>query len=159
MSVEIEVKQVNLRQVAGNDKDADLLLKPGDRLSIRQIAGWKDIGGLHRYILQDRLSFVGSCRIDPEGAWLRCLQSRRLLPKNYERADRVLDKKEIKKTERQQLAASESLKTMTNTTIADNNGHWMSTTSEYSGKECLVPSLFLTTMRPTRSQGIGEYVK
>ena len=43
-SVVTTQKQVNLSSLAAGDSSADLLLKPGDQVSIRQMAGWKDIG-------------------------------------------------------------------------------------------------------------------
>jgi len=62
-SVQIEQKKVNLRQIAAGDTAADLLLKPGDQVSIRQIAGWKDIGAA--VILNGEVQFPGSYGIEP----------------------------------------------------------------------------------------------
>ena len=43
-SAEVEQKQVDLHRVDAGDLAADLPLKAGDLVSIRQIPGWKDIG-------------------------------------------------------------------------------------------------------------------
>ena len=42
--VRTEEKSIPLNEVLEGDKSADVLLKPGDVLSIRQLTGWKDIG-------------------------------------------------------------------------------------------------------------------
>jgi protein involved in polysaccharide export with SLBB domain len=42
--VRTEQKAINLGSAMEGDKSADVLLKPGDVLSVRQLTGWKDIG-------------------------------------------------------------------------------------------------------------------
>ncbi len=42
--VRTEQKVIKLGEAMEGDKNADLLLKPGDVLSVRQLTGWKDIG-------------------------------------------------------------------------------------------------------------------
>ncbi len=113
MSVEIAVKQVNLRQIGGGDKDADLLLKPGDRLSIRQIAGWKDIGAA--VTVAGQVQFPGSYGIDP-GEHLSSVIRRAggFLPEAYPQAV-VFDRPEIKeRSEETKLTIMRKVETMAN---------------------------------------------
>jgi protein involved in polysaccharide export with SLBB domain len=117
MSVEIAVKQVNLRQIAGGDKDADLLLKPGDRLSIRQIAGWIDIGAA--VTLAGQVQFPGSYGIDP-GERLSSVIRRAggFLPEAYPQAV-VFDRPEIKeRSEETKLTIMRKVETMANPAIS-----------------------------------------
>ncbi len=117
MSVEIAVKQVNLRQVAGGDKDADLLLKPGDRLSIRQIAGWKDIGAA--VTVAGQVQFPGSYGIDP-GERLSSVIRRAggFLPEAYPQAA-VFDRPEIKeRNDETKLTIMRKVETMPNPAIS-----------------------------------------
>ena len=112
-SVEIEVKQVNLRQVAGGNRDADLLLKPGDRLSIRQMAGWKDIGAA--VTLAGQVQFPGSYGIEP-GERLSSVIRRAggFLPEAYPQAA-VFDRPEIKERNEQiKLSIIRKVETMPN---------------------------------------------
>jgi protein involved in polysaccharide export with SLBB domain len=62
-SVQIEQKQVNLREIATGDAAADPVLKPGDQVSIRQMSGWKDIGAA--VTLGGEVRFPGSYGIEP----------------------------------------------------------------------------------------------
>ncbi len=84
-SVQIEQKQINLPTIAEGDQTADLLLKPGDRLSIRQMAGWKDIGA--SIVISGEVQFPGSYGIDP-GEHLSSVLRRTggFLPEAYPRA-------------------------------------------------------------------------
>ena len=87
---------VAIEKALSGDKDADLALKPGDVVSIRQLAGWGDIGGsvsvsgevehvgIYGIEQGERLSSVlkraGGLRADayPEGAVLERVQVRML---------------------------------------------------------------------------------
>jgi len=93
-SVQIEQKQVNLREVAAGDTAADLLLKPGDQVSIRQMAGWKDIGAA--VALGGEVQFPGSYGIEP-GEHLSSVIRRAggFLPEAYPRAA-VFERRQIK---------------------------------------------------------------
>jgi protein involved in polysaccharide export with SLBB domain len=62
-SVQIQQQQVNLRLISEGDLDADLVLKPGDQVSIRQMAGWKDIGA--SVVITGEVQFPGSYGITP----------------------------------------------------------------------------------------------
>ena len=44
-SVDLEHREVRIDRALAGEADTDILLKPGDILSIRQIGGWMDIGG------------------------------------------------------------------------------------------------------------------
>jgi protein involved in polysaccharide export with SLBB domain len=43
--VELEHRDVHIDRALAGEADTDVLLKPGDVLTIRQIGGWRDIGG------------------------------------------------------------------------------------------------------------------
>ena len=43
--VDLEHREVNIDRALAGEADTDVLLKPGDVLTIRQIGGWTDIGG------------------------------------------------------------------------------------------------------------------
>ena len=43
--VDLEHREVNIERALAGEADTDVLLKPGDVLTIRQIGGWIDIGG------------------------------------------------------------------------------------------------------------------
>jgi protein involved in polysaccharide export with SLBB domain len=43
--VDLEHREVNIERALAGEADIDVLLKPGDVLTIRQIGGWADIGG------------------------------------------------------------------------------------------------------------------
>lgn len=43
--VDLEHRDVNIERALAGEADTDVLLKPGDVLTIRQIGGWNDIGG------------------------------------------------------------------------------------------------------------------
>jgi protein involved in polysaccharide export with SLBB domain len=43
--VDLEHREVNIERALAGEADTDVLLKPGDVLTIRQIGGWADIGG------------------------------------------------------------------------------------------------------------------
>jgi len=62
-SVQIQVDKVDLRRIAEGDSSADLVLKPGDSVSIRQMSGWKDIGA--SVMLTGEVQFPGAYGITP----------------------------------------------------------------------------------------------
>ena len=84
-SVQIRQKLINLRQVAAGDTAEDALLKPGDQVSIRQMAGWKNIGAA--ITLAGEVQFPGSYGIEP-GEHLSSVIRRAggFLPEAYPRA-------------------------------------------------------------------------
>jgi protein involved in polysaccharide export with SLBB domain len=100
--VELEHRQVAIGRALAGEADTDVLLKPGDVLTIGQIGGWNDIGGaiavtgevLHpgRYGIQqgERLSSImkraGGFSADayPYGAILERAQVREFSAKNRE---------------------------------------------------------------------------
>ncbi len=84
-SVQIEQKQVNLQEIAAGDLSQDLLLKPGDGVSIRQISGWRDIGA--SVMIAGEVKFPGAYGIEP-GERLSSVLRRAggFLPQAYPRA-------------------------------------------------------------------------
>ena len=100
--VELDHRQIPMGRALAGEPDTDVVLKPGDVLTIRQIGGWVDIGGainvtgevLHpgRYGIQngERLSAIikraGGFREDayPYGAILDRAQVREFSAKNRE---------------------------------------------------------------------------
>jgi protein involved in polysaccharide export with SLBB domain len=93
-SVQIQQQQVDLRLIAEGDLDADLLLKPGDQVSIRQMAGWKNIGA--SVIVTGEVQFPGSYGITP-GEHLSSVLRRAggFLPESYPRAA-VFERTQVK---------------------------------------------------------------
>lgn len=98
-SVQIEQKQVNLREIAAGDTAADVLLKPGDQVSIRQMSGWKDIGAA--VTLGGEVQFPGSYGIEP-GEHLSSVIRRAggFLPEAYPRAA-VFERRQIRELNEQ----------------------------------------------------------
>ena len=98
-SVQIEQKEVNLRQIAAGDTTADLLLKPGDQVSIRQMTGWKDIGAA--VTVGGEVHFPGAYGIEP-GEHLSSVLRRAggFLPKAYPRAA-VFEREQIRELNEQ----------------------------------------------------------
>ncbi len=43
--VDLEHREVNIERALSGEADTDVILKPGDVLTVRQIGGWNDIGG------------------------------------------------------------------------------------------------------------------
>jgi len=112
-SVQIEQKQINLREIAAGDTDADVLLKPGDKLSIRQMAGWKDIGA--SITIAGEVQFPGSYGIDP-GEHLSSVLRRAggFLPDAYPRAA-VFERRQVQElNEQTKLTVIRKLETTPN---------------------------------------------
>jgi protein involved in polysaccharide export with SLBB domain len=93
-SVQIEQKQVNLLQIAAGNSSGDALLKPGDQVSIRQMAGWRNIGAA--ITVAGEVQFPGSYGIEP-GEHLSSVIRRAggFLPEAYPRAA-VFDRLQVK---------------------------------------------------------------
>ena len=98
-SVQIEQKQIDLRAIATGDDSTDLVLKPGDRLSVRQMAGWKDIGA--SITITGEVQFPGSYGINP-GEHLSSVLRRAggFLPEAYPRAA-VFERKQVEELNEQ----------------------------------------------------------
>jgi protein involved in polysaccharide export with SLBB domain len=93
-SVQIQVDKVELRRIAEGDSGADLVLKPGDSVSIRQMSGWKDIGA--SVTLTGEVQFPGAYGITP-GERLSSVIHRAggFLPEAYPRAA-VFERRQIR---------------------------------------------------------------
>jgi protein involved in polysaccharide export with SLBB domain len=98
-SVVTTQKQVNLSNLASGDTSADLLLKPGDQVSIRQMAGWKDIGA--SVTLTGEVQFPGAYGIEP-GEHLSSVIRRAggFLPEAYPRAA-VFERRQVRELNEQ----------------------------------------------------------
>jgi protein involved in polysaccharide export with SLBB domain len=93
-SVQIEQRTVNLRQIASGDTGTDYLLKPGDRVSIRQMTGWRNIGAA--VTITGEIQFPGAYGISP-GEHLSSVIRRAggFLPESYPPAA-VFERQQVK---------------------------------------------------------------